>query len=126
MVVGLGVDIIEIERIGQALQDHGQRFLDRLLLPAEQQYWSERGRRLDTLAGFWAAKEAVAKALGTGFGGFGLTHIEITHDSKGRPDVCLLDQAEQIADSLQISKILLSISHSRTHALAQAIALTGC
>ncbi len=126
MVVGLGVDIVEIERIGQALQQHGQRFLDRLLLPVEQDFWANRGSRIETLAGLWAAKEAVAKALGTGFRGFGFTQIIITHDAHGRPLVSLFDGARQIANERQIGEIMISISHSRTCAIAQAIALTGC
>lgn len=125
MILGIGVDIIEIERIGKVLDQKGDRFIERLLTATEQESWLQRGARLDTLAGYWAAKEAVAKALGTGFVSFGFNEVVISHDALGRPLVGLTGGAQALAAQLGITNLWLSISHSRAYAVATAIA-EGC
>ncbi|MGI6345299.1 MAG: holo-ACP synthase [Bacillota bacterium] len=122
MIVGLGVDIVEIERIRSVYEAYPDRFLSRLLSAPELAEWQSRGRQLDSLAGIWAAKEAVAKALGTGVAGFLLVDLQITHDPQGRPQVSLVRGASALAASRQIQQIHLSISHSRSYAVAVAIA----
>lgn len=122
MLIGNGIDIVEIERIDRICQRYGDRFLSRLLTPEEVQYWRENGTRLDSLAGFWAAKEAVAKALGTGFRGFSFSDIIILPDAQGAPRVALQRGAALQAQRLGISRVLVSISHSRCYAVAGAIA----
>lgn len=122
MIIGNGVDIIEIKRINKVLGRYGDRYLERLLTPAEQEQWRQRGSRLETLAGYWAAKEAVAKALGSGFRGFGLQDIQVTHDPLGRPLVVLSGEAQTLAVQAGITNIWLSISHSLEYAVATAIA----
>ncbi|HHW98254.1 MAG TPA: holo-ACP synthase [Firmicutes bacterium] len=122
MIIGNGVDIIEIKRINKVLGRYGDRYLERLLTPAEQEQWRQRGSRLETLAGYWAAKEAVAKALGSGFRGFGLQDIQVTHDPLGRPLVVLSGEAQTLAVQAGITHIWLSISHSLEYAVATAIA----
>lgn len=122
MIVGTGVDIVELERISKVLNRYGDRFIERLLTTPEQESWLGRGARLETLAGYWAAKEAVAKALGTGFVDFGLSNIVITHDPLGRPLATLTEGAAALASGLGITNMWLSISHSLTYAVATAIA----
>lgn len=122
MIVGTGVDIVEIERIGKALSRYGDRFIERLLTASELESWRGRGARLETLAGYWAAKEAVAKALGTGFAGFCLRDIVITHDSLGRPRATFTGGAASLVSELEITQMWVSISHSASYAVATAIA----
>lgn len=122
MVLGLGVDTVEISRIAAAYERHQGRFLERLLAEGEQDYWRQGGSRIESLAGMWAAKEAVAKALGTGFSGFGLRDVVIGHDHRGGPTVTLLGGASQFAGSLGIERILVTISHSTEQAVAFAVA----
>lgn len=122
MIVGTGVDIVELERISRVLNRYGDKFVERLLTAAEQDNWLGRGARLETLAGYWAAKEAVAKALGTGFVDFGLSNIVITHDPLGRPLATFTEGAAALVSGLGITNMWLSISHSVTYAVATAIA----
>jgi holo-[acyl-carrier-protein] synthase len=121
VISGIGTDIVEIERIKQALGRHSERFLQRLLTDSEQLYWEERGSRAETLAGFWAAKEAIAKALGTGFREFALRDIVISHDEYGKPEVRLFSGAKACADGQAIERVLVTISHSDQYAVAFAL-----
>ena len=125
MIAGLGVDIIETERIGQALDRYGARFTRRLLSKAEWEDWQKRGGRLDTLAGYWAGKEAIAKALGTGFRGFSFRDITISHDDLGRPRGTLHGQALVISRSLDVTSLWLAISHTADYAMATAVLEAG-
>lgn len=122
MICGAGIDIIEIERIGEVYDQKGDRFIERLLAVTEKERWLQRGARLETLAGYWAAKEAVAKALGKGFVSFGFNDVVITHDPSGRPLVELKGGAKALASQLGITNMWISISHSRAYAVATAIA----
>ena len=122
MICGTGIDIIEIERIGEVYDQKGDRFIERLLAVTEKERWLQRGARLETLAGYWAAKEAVAKALGKGFVSFGFNDVVITHDPSGRPLVELKGGAKALASQLGITNMWISISHSRAYAVATAIA----
>ena len=86
-IVGHGIDIVETERIRRMCQEHGERFLDRVFTPLEQQYCTANPKRYyEHLAGRFAAKEAVLKVLGTGWrGGIAWTDIEIVKDTSGQP-----------------------------------------
>lgn len=119
MIQGIGTDLCSIERIGRALEN--ERFLRRIYTPAEQKRIEALGpeRRIECAAGLFAAKEAVAKALGTGFSGFGFSDIEVMPDAGGRPTVHLAGGAAAIADGASIH---LSISHDSGLALAFAVA----
>lgn len=119
-----GIDIVEIDRIRAAIQRRGQRFLDRLFTPAEQRYCQQH--TVDPAmryAGRFAAKEAIAKALGTGIGPFvGWLDIEIASLENGEPMVVL---SKDLACRYQMPQIALSISHCRAYATAVAIMQRG-
>ena len=113
----LGIDIIRIDRIRAALAKFGDRFSNRVLTPAERAY--VRGRP-ETMAGRWAAKEAVSKVLGLGVRGIGWREIEIERLPTGQPSVRLHDRAAQRAEQLGMGRIAVSISHEAEYAVAIA------
>jgi holo-[acyl-carrier protein] synthase len=117
-----GVDLIEIERIRKAVDRHGDRFLTRVFTPAEV---VQSCGRLESLAGKFAAKEAAAKALGTGVwrNGIGWLDFEVCKDPKtGAPDLWLHQAAAERAARMGLDTWSLSISHDRTHAVAFVVA----
>jgi holo-[acyl-carrier protein] synthase len=113
----LGLDIIRVERIRQALDRFGDRFTVRVLTPLEARY--VRGRP-ETFAGRWAAKEAVSKVLGLGVRGIGWRDIEIERLPTGQPAVRLHGRAAARASQLGIERVAVSITHEREYALAIA------
>jgi holo-[acyl-carrier protein] synthase len=113
----LGIDIIRIDRIRAALVKFGERFSNRVLTPAERSY--VRGRP-ETMAGRWAAKEAVSKVLGLGVRGIGWKEIEIERLPTGAPSVRLHDRAAARAEQLGMGRIAVSISHEAEYAVAIA------
>ena len=113
----LGIDICHIERIRNALAKHGRRFPLRVLTPAEDAYVRDRP---ETLAGRWAAKEAVSKVLGLGVRGVGWQEIEIVRLPTGQPTVRLHDRALRRAEQLGMERVAVSISHEREYAVAIA------
>jgi holo-[acyl-carrier protein] synthase len=122
-IVGHGIDIVETARIRRSVDEHGDRFLDRVYTLAEQQYCAENKKRyFEHLAGRFAAKEAVLKVLGTGWrGGIAWTDIEIVNETSGQPKVKLSGECLRIAAELGIAAWHVSISHIETHATASAI-----
>ena len=123
-IISHGIDLVDCARINTSVEKYGQRFLRRIFTPAELEYCNARKRRLEHLAGRFAAKEAVLKVLGTGWrGGINWTDIEIRNESSGRPTVHLSGMCRRIADQLGLGEVLISISHIETHAIASAI---GC
>lgn len=125
MIIGIGTDIIEIERVKKAAE-RTRRFLDKLLTPVERKNMYKGDKYAYTsIAGVFAAKEAVSKALGTGFVTFEMTDIEILKDEKGKPLVKLYNGAKVRADELGIHQIHVSISHCRAYATAFAITERG-
>lgn len=121
MIKGIGTDIVEIERIKRAIERH-PHFVGRVFTPQEQGYCLSRKRPYLHFAVRFAAKEAVLKALGTGFQGLRWTDVEIVRNSSGKPLVNLLNGAAQIAHQNQINKVLISLSFSHNNAIASAIA----
>ncbi len=113
----LGLDIVRVERIREALERFGDRFVGRVLTPREARY--VRGRP-ETFAGRWAAKEAVSKVLGLGVRGIGWRDIEIERLPTGQPAVRLHGRAAGRADQLGIERVAVSITHEREYALAIA------
>jgi holo-[acyl-carrier protein] synthase len=115
MIQGLGTDIIEVERIRRSIKEHGLHFLNRLFTQKEQDYCYKFQDPAPHFAGRFAAKEAIAKALGTGFGEeLGWHDIEIGNDEKGKPIVTLSEKVKR-------GKVFLSISHCVNYATATAI-----
>jgi holo-[acyl-carrier protein] synthase len=113
----LGIDIIKVARIRDALERFGKRFSERVLTDAEQRY--VRGRA-ETFAGRWAAKEAVSKVLGLGVRGIGWREIEIERLPTGQPAIRLHGRAARRATQLGMSRIAVSISHEADYAVAIA------
>jgi holo-[acyl-carrier protein] synthase len=116
----LGIDIIKVERIRRSLERFGRRFTQRVLTPAEQRYVRDRP---ETLAGRWAAKEAVSKVLGLGVRGIGWREIEIERLPTGQPAVRLHGRAARRAEQLGMERIALSISHEADYAVAIAFGI---
>ena len=119
MLLHSGVDLIEIERIAAAVSRHGERFLQRVFTPGELELC---GGNHASLAARFAAKEAVAKALGCGIGEVQWCEIEILRDGRGAPVLILHGAAQRLADELGLHTWSLSISHSRSHAIAFVVA----
>ena len=124
MVIGLGTDLIEIERIERSLARFGQAFLERVYTPGEVAY-CERKRRnaAESFAARFAAKEAAAKALGTGISrGVSWKEFEVVRLPGQRPELEVSGRAAEIARHLGVNRFALSLSHSRGFALAVVIA----
>jgi holo-[acyl-carrier protein] synthase len=120
LILGVGIDIVEIRRIKNAMESN-DRFLERIFSSAELEYLKSRNLRPEYVAGRFAAKEAVAKALGTGFRGFDFKDIEIDRTTLGKPIVILKGKAKLIAKKEGQYNIHLSISHGEDSAVAYAI-----
>jgi holo-[acyl-carrier protein] synthase len=123
-VLGIGTDIIECLRIGRMIERHGELFINRVYTPLEIRYCQSRKQATQHFAGRWAAKEAILKALGTGWRkGISWRDIEVRNDRSGRPVVGLRGGARDIVEQRGIREMLVSISHCRSHATAYALAL---
>lgn len=119
MIIGIGTDIIEIERIEKVI-NRTNNFIEKSFTKDEISYFEFKGLKANVIAGNFAAKEAVSKALGTGFRGFGLKDIEILRDELGKPFVKL---SSNIYEKLEIKEfnMHISISHSKENAIAYAV-----
>jgi len=115
----VGVDIVELHRIERAVQRHGARFLQRIYTESELAYCRGDVARL---AARWAAKEAMSKALGTGWRGIEWRELEVVREPSGRPAVALHGRAQAIAARMGISHWAISLSHGTTSAIAFVIA----
>ncbi|MBA3722162.1 MAG: holo-ACP synthase [Parachlamydiaceae bacterium] len=119
MIEGIGNDIIEIARIKANIERYRERFLNRIFTPREQHYCNKKKESAIHFAGRFAAKEAVVKALGTGFSqGITWLDVEIFNDDNGKPIVSVSSKLSELFDS---PKLLISISHCREYATAFAI-----
>ncbi|MEA5058642.1 MAG: holo-ACP synthase [Candidatus Pelethousia sp.] len=120
MIVGTGIDVIEVERVEKAAAK--EPFLRRIFTPAERAFFEEKGGNTQTLAGTFAAKEAVSKALGTGIAeGVNFLDIEIIRRPEGEPFVQLSGGAKERLKKIGGKRVHISISHIRTIAVAQAV-----
>lgn len=115
-----GVDLIEVERIAGVIQRHGTRFLERVFTSDEL---AEVGRNVASLAARFAAKEATAKALGTGIGDVGWQEIEILRGPARQPRLFLHGRAANLAEELDLRTWSLSLSHDQIHAIALVVAI---
>lgn len=123
-IIGHGIDLVDCHRIQELADRYGRRFLERIFTPGELNYCLRRKRKWEHLAGRFAAKEAVLKVLGTGWRDrIAWTHIEITNNRSGRPEVRLSGYTGEVARKLGLKEIAISISHTKTHAIASAMAL---
>lgn len=123
MITGLGVDIVEIDRMRVALERH-PRMKERLFSAAEREYCDKRNRPEIHYALRFAAKEAVLKALGTGFSGIRFTDVEVGRDASGRPVPILAGRAAELAEEYGVIEMHLSLSFTHTTAVASAVAIT--
>lgn len=121
MIAGIGNDMIEIDRIRKAVT-RNPRFILKNFTLKEQAYFQTKNNSYQSIAGNFAAKEAVSKALGTGFRGFGLVDIEITRNEQGAPIVFLYGKAAQVASAKNITNIWVSIAHCKAYATAYSVA----
>ena len=120
MIIGIGTDIVEIQRIEKAI-NRNPNFINKLFTKNEIEYFKSRNMRSEFIAGRFAAKEAVSKALGTGFRGFEFKDIEIENNILGKPMVNLKGKAKKMDKKWGNYKIHLSISHGRENAIAYAV-----
>ena len=123
-VLGIGTDIIECLRIAQMIERHGEIFLTRIYTSHEIEYCTARKASTQHYAGRFAAKEAVLKALGTGWTrGIHWRDIEVRNEMGGKPRIALGGGARDLCEKLGISEMLISISHCRNYATAYAMAV---
>jgi len=122
-VIGIGVDIIEVSRIRDLMERKGDRLHGRVFTDIEMD--AAEGGHYEKLAGRFAAKEAVSKALGQGISGIGWNEIEIANEPSGKPYVRLLGRAKELARERGAKAIFVSMSHTDTLAIAFAVAVGG-
>ena len=121
-IAGIGTDIVEVARIADALERHGEYFKKRLLTEAEAAIADARKDAVTFYAGRWAAKEAIAKALGCGIGEHcSFTDIEIINNTAGSPQVARYNAAQETFRQLGGKEVMCSISHERNYAVATVI-----
>jgi holo-[acyl-carrier protein] synthase len=121
-ILAHGIDLTEVSRIGRMVAEHGERFLERCFTERERDYAGDRKRRDEHLAARFAAKEAVLKALGTGWSnGMAWTDVEVVLLPSGQPTIKLAGRAAELAAERGIAGWLVSLTHTETHAMASAI-----
>lgn len=119
MTIAIGTDIVEIKRIADALERQGDKFVQRILTESEIEEYQARGNSVAFLAKRFAAKEAIAKALGTGIGrGISFQQLVTSNNLEGAPEVELQDAAAQRLTEIGATKVLLSLSDEKNYALA--------
>jgi holo-[acyl-carrier protein] synthase len=122
MIVGTGVDLAEVDRVRQAIERHGQRFIERIYTPAEIAYAQRKANRYERYAARFAAKEAGMKAIGTGWKrGVRWRDFEVINLPSGRPTLLFHGVAAQFAESLGVRNIALSLTHTSVQAMAIVI-----
>jgi holo-[acyl-carrier protein] synthase len=122
MVLGLGTDLIEIERVQASMDRFGERFLDRVFTEGEIAYCMQKKQSAESFAARFAAKEAGAKALGTGINrGVSWKEIEVRREIGQRPTLHFSGRAGELADAMGVRRVQLSLSHSRKLAMAMAL-----
>lgn len=123
MILGLGTDLIEIERVHQSLARFGKRFMDKVFTEGEIAYCQQKKQSAESFAARFAAKEAAAKALGTGIArGISWREIEVRRNPGERPTLHLAGRAAERAEAMGVRRLQLSLTHSRDVAMAVVIA----
>lgn len=122
MIVGMGIDVAEVERIRRAIERHGEVFLRRIFTAKEREYCERFKHKFERYAGRFAVKEAAMKALGTGWSrGVRWVDLEVVRQRGGKPTLVLAGEARKIADQLGVKHMALSITHTAAQAFAQVI-----
>ena len=121
-ILDIGIDIVEIKRIEDALNKN-KRFLDKLFTKEEIKYFESRNFKIETIAGNFAAKEAISKAMGTGIRNFNFTDIEVLRNELGKPIVKTYNNLNKMCIDYNVLEIKVSISHSDNYAGSNAIAI---
>jgi len=122
MIVGMGIDVAEVQRIREVFKSQGERFVRRVYTEAEAVYCDQFKNKYERYAGRFAAKEAAMKALGTGWSrGVRWVDVEVMRQRGGRPTLVLHGEARKIADRLGVKHIAISITHTSEQAWAQVI-----
>jgi holo-[acyl-carrier protein] synthase len=122
MLLGTGIDLIEVERIAQSIERFGERFLLRVFTEGEIAYCRRKRNHAESFAARFAAKEAAAKALGTGIN-FGVTwhELEVSRTAAGRPTLEFSGRAREIAEELGVERVQLTLTHTATAAMAMVV-----
>ncbi len=124
-ILGIGVDVVEVQRIKDSIESFGEKFLDRVFTHNEQLYCEKKRDKELNYAARFAAKEAVSKAFGTGVGqSMGWTDIEIVHSEAGQPQVLLHGKAESHAKACRMKQVSVSLTHTDHYAAANALIVT--
>lgn len=122
MIIGMGIDIVEVKRIAAVIEAQRERFLRRVYTLDEVAYCEQFKNRYERYAGRFAVKEAAMKALGTGWSrGVRWVDLEVARERGGRPTLTLKGEARKIADRLGVKRIAISITHTADQALAQVV-----
>lgn len=122
MIVGMGVDIIEVPRVRAAIERFGERFLRRLFTPGEIRYCESKANKYERFAARFAAKEAALKAIGTGLSrGISWQDVEVVREPSGRPTLAFTGKAAEFAKRLGSQRASISITHTELVAFAQVI-----
>lgn len=122
MIVGIGVDLCEVDRIEAAIARHGERFLARIYTEAERRYCESKANPMERFAGRFAAKEAAMKAIGTGWRrGVGWRDFDVSRAPSGQPVIVFGGVARTIAEQLGVNRALVTITHTKSMALAQVV-----
>lgn len=122
MIFGIGTDIVQVSRLEEALSRYGQRFAGRILAPSELERFNRYARPANFLAKRFAAKEATAKAFGTGFrGGLSMRHIIVDNDDHGRPSLQFVEMANTLFERFNISASHLSLTDENDYAVAMVV-----
>lgn len=126
MILGVGSDLADVERIRRSISRYGDRFLNRIYTAAERAYAARKANGVESLAARFAAKEAGMKAIGTGWRrGVRWQDFEVANDPSGKPTLRLTGQARSIAESLGVKRIALTLTHTAQLALAVVILEDG-
>ena len=122
MIVGIGIDMESVERVREAIERHGERFIQRVYTPGEIAYVESKANKWERFAARFAAKEAGMKAIGTGWDkGVAWRDVEILNEADGCPTLVLHGRAKEIAERKGCKRAWVSLSHTREYAVAQVI-----
>lgn len=122
-LIGSGIDLVDVAQLKKTVSRYGDRFLQRIYTERERAYCRERRNNYEHLSGRFAAKEAVRKAFGHYSSGLRWLEVEVKNDGGGKPLIKLYGDARTLAESIGVNEILVTISHSRRFAVAQALLL---